>query len=72
MGACFVCPQPMPQCQPILAQLAISARARGLAIGLYSAGTPLGLTLAPIFVISVQHDGKLRVAVKKEEAGDDR
>jgi len=30
------------------------------------------LTLAPIFVISVQHDGKLRLAVKKEEAGDDR
>jgi len=30
------------------------ARERGLAIGIYSAGTPLGMTLAPIFVISLQ------------------
>jgi ACS family hexuronate transporter-like MFS transporter len=30
------------------------ARERGLAIGIYSAGTPLGMTLAPICVISLQ------------------
>ena len=30
------------------------ARERGLAIGIYSAGTPLGMTLAPIFVIALQ------------------
>ena len=30
------------------------ARERGLAIGIYSAGTPLGMTLAPIFVIGLQ------------------
>ncbi len=30
------------------------ARERGLAIGIYSAGTPLGMTLAPIFIIGLQ------------------
>lgn len=29
-------------------------RERGLAIGIYSAGTPLGMTLAPIFIIGLQ------------------
>jgi ACS family hexuronate transporter-like MFS transporter len=31
-----------------------SPRERGLAIGIYSAGTPLGMTLAPIFIIGLQ------------------
>lgn len=39
-----------------------TAKERGLAIGIYTAGTPVGMTLAPLFIIWLQQAFGWRMA----------